>query len=83
MRNQKTVEKGVQYFRYWGVGHYKWECPNIKVEKERRSRKVVYVVSLQKMQQKEKLVCFLQRKVQKYCGKRNMPPRGAALEEQE
>jgi len=27
------------------VGHYKWECPNIKVEKERRSRKVVYVVS--------------------------------------
>ena len=45
MRNQKTVEKGVQYFRYWGVGHYKWECPNIKVEKERRSRKVVYVVS--------------------------------------
>jgi len=27
----------VKYFRCWGVGHYKWECPNIEVERKRRS----------------------------------------------
>ena len=60
VRKQETVEEGVQYFRYWKVGHYKWKCPNIKVEKERRrSGEVVYVVSPQKTQQEEKLVCFL------------------------
>ena len=60
VRKQETVEEGVQYFRYWKVGHYKWKCPNIKVEKERRrSGEVVYVVSLQKTQQEERLVCFL------------------------
>ena len=25
-------------FRCWGVGHYKWKCPNIVAEKERRRR---------------------------------------------
>ena len=60
VRKQETVEEGVQYFRYWKVGHYKWKCPNIKVEKERRrSGEVVYVVSPQKTQQEERLVCFL------------------------
>ena len=45
VRKQETVKKGVQCFRYWRVGHYKWECPNIKVEKERRrSEKVVCAV---------------------------------------
>ena len=37
VRRQKTVEEGVQYFRCQGIGYYKWKCPNIKVEKERRS----------------------------------------------
>jgi len=60
VRKQETVEEGVQYFRYWKVGYYKWKCPNIKVEKERRrSGEVVYVVSPQKTQQEERLVCFL------------------------
>ena len=26
----------VKYFRYWGVGHLKWECPNIEVEKKKK-----------------------------------------------
>jgi len=66
------------------VGHYKWKCPNIKVKKERRrSGEVVHVVSPQKAQQEERLVYFLWRKTQEYCGKRGIPPRGAALEEQE
>jgi len=49
VRRQKTVEKGTQCFRCWGVEHYKWECPNIKVKKKRRkSEEVAYAVSLQK-----------------------------------
>ena len=50
VRKQETVEKGVQCFRYWGVGYYKWECPNIEVEKKRRrSEEVAHAVSLQKV----------------------------------
>ena len=49
-RQEKEKEK-VKYFRYWRVEHYKWECPNIVVEKERRRKeKVVYMVRLQKIQ---------------------------------
>jgi len=33
------------------MGHYKWECPNIKEKKKRRSEKAVCIVSLQKAQQ--------------------------------
>ena len=51
VRKQETVEERIQCFRCWGVGHYKWEYPNIKVEKERRgSGEAVYVVSLYKVQ---------------------------------
>jgi len=47
VRKQNTVEEGIQCFRCWGVEYYKWECPNIKVEEERRrSREVMYVISL-------------------------------------
>ena len=38
MRKQKTVKEGAQCFRCWGVGHYKWECPNIKVEKKKEKK---------------------------------------------
>ena len=83
VRKQKTVEERIQCFRCWGVGHYKWECPNIKVEKERkRSGEVVCVVSPQKAQQKKRLVYSLWRKAQEHCSKRGMPSRGAALEGQ-
>jgi len=42
------------------MGHYKWECPNIKVEKERRrSEEVAHAVSLQKAQQEERPACSL------------------------
>jgi len=51
VRKQETVEEGVQCFRYWRMGHYKWECPNIKEKKKRRSEKAVCIVSLQKAQQ--------------------------------
>jgi len=60
MRKQKTVKEGAQCFRCWGVGHYKWEYPNIKVEKERRrSEEAVHVASLQKTQQEKGPVCSL------------------------
>ena len=82
VRKQETVEEGIQCFRCWGVGHYKWEYSNIKVEKERRrSEEVVHVVNLQKAQQEERLVRSLWRKVQEYYGKRGIPPRGTALED--
>jgi len=35
VKRQEVVEE-VQYFRYRGTGHCKWECPNIAVEKEKR-----------------------------------------------
>ena len=81
VRKQKTVEEGVQYFRCQRMGHYKWECPNIKVEKKRRSEKVAHVVSLQKVQQEERLVCSLWRKAQEYSGTWEMPLRSATLEQ--
>jgi len=43
------VEK-VKCFRCWGIGHYKWECSNIKVERRRREKVVVHVVMPQKVQ---------------------------------
>jgi len=46
VRRQETVKEGVQCFRCWKIGHYKWECPNIKVEKERRSEEVAHVARL-------------------------------------
>ena len=36
VRRQETVEE-VRCFRCWGVGHYKWECPNIEVERKKRA----------------------------------------------
>ena len=50
IRKQETVEEGVQCFRYWRIGHYKWECPVTKEEKKRRSKEAAYAVSLQKAQ---------------------------------
>jgi len=66
VRKQKTVEEEVQCFRCWRIGHYKWECPNIKMEKERRSKKVAYAISLQKMQQEKRPACSLWRKAQEH-----------------
>jgi len=49
VQRQKRKEEKVKCFRYWVVEHYKWECPNIVAEKERRRReKVAYVVRPQK-----------------------------------
>jgi len=47
VKKQKIVKKEIQCFRCWGVGYYKWKCPNIKVEKKRRkNKKVAHIVSL-------------------------------------
>jgi len=35
VRRQEVVEE-VQCFRYKGIRHYKWKCPNIVAEKEKR-----------------------------------------------
>ena len=59
VRKQETVEEGVQCFRYWRMGHYKWECPNIKVEKKRRRSEEAACIA----QQEERLVYFLWKKV--------------------
>ena len=74
VRRQKIIEEEIQCFRCQGVEYYKQKCPNIKVEKKRRSEEVVHAVSPQKAQQEEKPVCFLQRKVQEYYSKRGMSP---------
>jgi len=50
IRKQETVEEGVQYFRCWRIGYYKWECPVTKEKKKRRSKEAAYAVSLQKAQ---------------------------------
>jgi len=64
----------VKYFRCWGVGHYKWECPNIEVErKRRREEEAACVARPQKAQQKGRLVCPNWEKVQEYCGVENVP----------
>jgi len=73
VRKQKIVEEGVQCFRCQRMGHYKWECPNIKKEKKKRSKEVAYTVSLQKVQQVGKLVYPNWEKVQEYCGVENVP----------
>ena len=46
IRKQETAEEGVQCFRCQGMEHYKWECPNIKEKKERKSEEAVYAASL-------------------------------------
>jgi len=81
VRKQKTVEEEVQCFRCWRIGHYKWECPNIKMEKERRSKEAAYAISLQKMQQEKRPACSLWRKAQEHSSTWGMPPRSATLEQ--
>jgi len=42
IRKQKTEgEKEVECFRCWGIGHYKWEYPNIEVEKRKYEKVAV------------------------------------------
>ena len=36
---QQEVEEEVKYFRYWEVGHFKWECPSMEVERQGGERK--------------------------------------------
>jgi len=48
IKRQEIVEE-VKCFRCWRVKHYKWKCPNTKVErKKRREEEAVYVAKLQK-----------------------------------
>jgi len=81
IRRNEMVEE-IKCFRYWGVGHFKWEYPNIEVEKKRkRDEKVVYTASPQKVQQEKRLVYFLWKKVQKYSSVQGISPRSTALEQ--
>ena len=65
-RNEMVEE--VKCFRCWGVGHFKWECPNIEVEKKRKEERLVY---------------SLWRKAQEYSSAWGMPQRSAVLEQKE
>ena len=48
IKRQEIVEE-IKCFRCWGVGHYKWEYLNIKVERKRkRKEEAVHVARLQK-----------------------------------
>jgi len=80
IRKQETVEKGVQCFRCWRIGHYKWECPVTKEEKERRSKEAACAVSLQKVQQGERSAHPKWEKAQKYYGGKNVPEDAQLLE---
>jgi len=80
IRKQETVEEGVQCFRYWRIGHYKWECPVTKEKKKRRSKEAACAVSLQKAQQGERSAHPKWEKVQKYCGGETVPEDAQLLE---
>jgi len=81
IRRNEMVEE-IKCFRCWGVGHFKWECPNIEVEKKRkRDEEAVHMASPQKAQQGEIPVHPLWRKVQEYSSTQRMPLRSAALEQ--
>ena len=82
VRRQEMEKREVQCFRYQGIEHYKQECSNIEVEKEkRRNEEVAHTVSLQKVQQEKRLVYSLWKKMQKYSGMWSMLPRSTALEQ--
>ena len=38
----------VKYFRYWSIGHFKWKCPNIEVEKKRKRDEEVVMRALKR-----------------------------------
>jgi len=80
IKRQEMVE-GVKCFRYWEGEHYKWECPNIEVErKRRREEKAAHVVRPQKAQQGGKPACPNWEKVQEYCRVENVPENAQLLE---
>ena len=66
VRRQETVEEEVQCFRCQRIEHYKQKCPNIKMERERKSEEVVHMARPQKVQQGERSVCPKWEKVQKH-----------------
>ena len=83
VRWQERVEK-VKYFRCWGVGHYKWECSNIEVERQKgRSEQAAHVVGPQKVQQERRLAYSTWKKAQEYYDEKSMLPEEALLLERE
>ena len=81
IKRNEIVEK-VKCFRCWSVRHFKWECPNIEVEKKRkRDEEAAHMASLQKAQQGERLAHSLWRKVQKYSSTWRIPLRSTVLEQ--
>ena len=84
VRRQEVV-KEVQCFRYKGIGYYKWECPNIEVEKEkRRWEETAHPIKKKAQQQEEvrrlELAHSDWEKAQEYCGVENMPEDAQLLE---
>ena len=65
-RNEMVEE--VKCSRCWGIGYFKWECPNIEVKKKRKEKRLVH---------------SLWRKAQEYSSAHGMYPRNAALEQKE
>jgi len=80
IKRQEMIEE-VKCFRCWRIGHYKWECPNIEVEKKREGEeKAVHVVRPQKVQQKGRPAHPNWEKVQEHCGVENVPKDAWILE---
>jgi len=77
VRKQEMAEE-VQCFRYREMGHYNWECPIIKVEKEKKRQEETVCPIRGKVQQQKKVREMEPaypnwEKVQKYCGVENVP----------
>jgi len=71
---QQEREEEVRCFWCWGLGHYKWECPNIKAKRKRKKEgEVAHVVRPQKAQQAERSVHSKWEKAQKYYREKNVP----------
>jgi len=59
IRRNEMVEK-VKCFRCWGIGYFKWEYPNIEVEKKKkRDKEAAHAASPQKTQQEKRLAYSL------------------------
>ena len=84
IRQQEREEEGVKYFKYQGVEHHKWDCPNMEVKRRREKKKEkMYIARPQKTQQEKRLVDSTWKKVQKYYDKQSISPEDALLLDRE
>lgn len=83
---RQEVEEEVRCFRCKIVGHYKWECPNIEMERRRQKKNnsvpLVRKCTLAGQEEGRMLVWLTRAKVQEYGGEEGATPNEAILLEQ-